>query len=41
MKIVRRGVGEGVLSSVDMCGEFLDGLFCRGKLCYMISNATL
>ncbi len=29
---MRRGVGEGVLSSVDVCGEFLDGLFCRGKL---------
>ena len=41
MKGMRRGVGEGMLRSVYVCGELLDGLFCRGELWYIVSNLCL
>lgn len=32
VEVMRRSVGEGMLRRIYVCGEFLDGLFCRGKL---------
>ena len=41
MKIMRLSIGERMLRGVYVCGKFLDRLFCRRKLWYIISNARL
>lgn len=41
MKVMRRGVGEGMLRRIYICGEFLDRLFCRRELLAIVSNRSL
>lgn len=41
VKVVRRSIGERMLRSIYVCGEFLDGLFSRGELSYIVSISCL